>query len=224
MKPRETKHTGKTREGIPLQLVEHDGRTYLESDGHQLAANHLFISEQEIARLATAPFRPAKKPKCLFLGLGLGHMVKAACATLPQEAATFFVTLESNDLPAWADLSEESRDPRIVTLDLPPFENIPQEHAPYQAIFADLDYLEALAPEKWLPNRVRWLRQLSDSIKAGGLLAFIRYRRDTTLEKNLRLIGCDPIYEFAKVSEKSKKNRVLYLARKGHYQSPHQTT
>jgi hypothetical protein len=41
------------------------------------------------------------------------------------------------------------------------------------------------------------------------------------LEKELRKLGFDVATDLAPFSEKSKKNRTLYLARKGHYQRAH---
>lgn len=224
MKPRELKSTGQTKEGLELQLINHDGRLSLECEGRQLAATNLGMAARELGRMAVSPFRPAKQPKILFLGIGLGHILDAAREALPQEKASFHVCLESPDLAEWiasAMNPDPMDDERVLVCENSPFDPIPQENAPYQAIFADLDSLEGIAPLKWLPNRVRWLRQLADSIKAGGILAFLRHRRDPDLEKNLRLVGCNPVYDFVPVSEKSKKNRVVYLARKGHYQRSH---
>lgn len=224
MKPRELLSNGKTKEGLELQLINHDGRISLECEGRQLTATHLGTAAAELGRMAVSPFRPAKQPKILFLGIGLGHILQAAQEALPQEKASFHLCLEFPELAGWVAQHMTPNpldDERVLVYENSPFDPIPQENVPYQAIVADLDALEGMAPEKWLPNRVRWLRQLSDSIKAGGLLGFLRHRRDPDLEKNLRFVGCDPVYDYVAVSEKSKKNRIVYLARKGHYQRSH---
>ncbi len=224
MKPRENIDHTTTREGIPLELIRHDDRLFLESNGRQLDAAHLSLPANELARLATEPFRPARQPQLLILGLGLGHLLRACLKSLPQEKATFHLALEAETLPAWLKSHcppSPLQDPRVQLTGTSPYDNIPQQHAPYQAILGDLDYLEALAPEKWQATRLRWLRFASDSLKAGGLLAFLLNRQNKDLEKNLRLANCDPVFEIFSVTEKSKKNRVLYLARKGHYQRSH---
>ena len=224
MKPRELLNSGDSNEGLELQLINHDGRIALECEGRQLSATNLGMAASELGRMASSPFRPAKQPKILFLGIGLGHVLQAARDALPQEKASFHVCLEAPALPEWIAQNMKSDpldDERVVLCEGSPFDSIPQENAPYQAILADLDALEGLAPPKWLPNRVRWLRQLSDSVKAGGMLGFLRHRRDPDLEKNLRVVGCNPVYDYVGVSEKSKKNRIVYLARKGHYQRTH---
>lgn len=221
MKPREILETGQSRDSRALQLVAHDDRLFLEHDGLQLDASHLGRSLAEAGRLASAPFLPVRQPKILFLGLGFAHGLHAAREALPKEKAAFHVCSESPDLPAWLAKHHHGdpfSDERVTDLERSPFDALPQESGPYQAIVADLDFLTGLAPEGWDPTRVRWLRQASDTIKTGGLLAFLRDRRDRALEKNLRLLSCDPISELVPLSENSKKHRVLYLARKGHRQ------
>lgn len=219
MKPRVTLEEATTAEGVPFKLVEHDQRLFLECNGKQIDGSHLSNIGESLGKLVTSPFRPARQPKVLFLGLGFGHYLRSALQALPQERAKFYVSLESAELPDWlAARGLGFDDERIEYLPDSPFESLPQEIGPFQAIIADLDYLRTLSPEKWEPTRLRWVRQASDTIKAGGILAFVTDRRDPQLEKNFGLVSCRPVWETMSITEKSKRQRVTYLARKGHYE------
>jgi hypothetical protein len=58
-------------------------------------------------------------------------------------------------------------------------------------------------------------------LKYGGLLGLVSTRPVPGLEKELRKTGFEVATDLVPLSEKSKKNRTLYLARKGRYQRSH---
>ncbi len=222
MKPRITLAHTETYTGKSLELIEHDSRFYLESVGTQVDAAHLGYPCQELVSMLSRPFRPARKPRILFLGLGFGHGVQAACQALPQEKASFVIFPEAPDLAQLLNkhLPTDPLDDERCFLDLDhqPWNPIPPDYAGSQAIVADLDQLQAIAPQSWSINKLSVFHNFFDTIKVGGLVGLLMNRQNHELEKNLRKCGFEVITEMSPLSEKSKKNRTLCLARKGHYQ------
>jgi hypothetical protein len=221
MKPRKTVVRTESCTQLTLDLIEHDGRFFLECEGRQADASHLGHPAGQLLATMCRPFRPAKQPRVIFLGLGFGHAVKMACEALPQEKASFIVLPEARVLPDWltSHLAEDPLDDERIHLDdANPFNPLPAAYAGCQGIVADLDHLEALAPKQWKITSEGVLNGFYDRLKNGGLLGLISTRAVRGLEKALRKAGFDVATDLAPFSEKSKKNRTLYLARKGHYQ------
>ena len=224
MKPRITVEETQSCTRLALELIEHDGRYTLECEGRQIDAHHLGRPALELMEMVCQPFRPAKQPRIIFLGVGFGHAVAAAKMFLPQEKASFVIFPEATELPDWL-ISHLPTDPlddeygRIQIEGLSPFRPIPAEYSGSQAVIMDLDHLEGLAPVRYKPTHPDSLRNIYDSLKVGGLLGMIGNRLDNPLKKQLQRNGFEVVHEFVPLSQKSKKNRTLYLARKGHYRS-----
>ena len=224
MKPRNTIAQTESCTRLSLDLMEHDGRMFLECEGRQVDAAHLGMAARQLVGILSRPFRPARQPRMIFLGLGFGHAVLEACTALPQEKASFVVLPEARDLPLWLDENLPSSplaDERIHIESSSPFDLLPSEYANSQCIVADLDHLEALAPKKWSILSPNILNGLSERLKSGGLLGLISTRPIAGLEKALRKMGFEVAIDLAPLSEKSKKIRTLYVAKKGHYQRTH---
>lgn len=224
MKPRNTVARTESCTQLTLDLIEHDGRFFLECEGRQVDGSHLGHAARQILTLMSRPFRPARQPRIIFLGLGFGHAVKTAREALPQEKASFVILPEAPIVADWISrhLEEDPLDDERVHIDdLDPFSPLPPEYGDNQGIFADLDHLDALAPKDWEITSDSVLNALQERLKSGGLLGLISTRPVVGLEKALRKAGFDVVTDLAPLSEKSKKNRTLYLARKGHYQRSH---
>lgn len=224
MKPRNTVARTESCTQLTLDFIEHDGRYFLECEGRQVDGSSLGHAARKLVELMSRPFRPARQPRLLFLGLGMGHAIKAAREALPQEKASFVIFPESPEIARWlaVDLEEDPLDDPRVHLDpRDPFDPLPSDYAGSQGIFADLDHLDALAPKNWQITSPNVLGNFQDRLKNGGLLGLIATRPVAGLEKELRKAGFDVAIDLAPLSEKSKKNRTLYLARKGHYQRTH---
>ncbi len=101
MKPRITLAETTLTDGSPLALQEHDGRHYLLVHGQQICGPATAAAEKELAYLAAAPFRPARQPKILLIGLGLGHTLEAITTQLPQKKGTFIVAEPLHELVEW---------------------------------------------------------------------------------------------------------------------------
>jgi len=222
MKPRIVLAETQTVTNQALELIEHDGRYHLECLGAQVAALHLGHPASELVNMLSRPFRPARKPRLIFLGLGFGHALRAAWKSLPQEKAEFVILPEAEGLPdlLTKHLPENLLDDDRLTIeDESPFRPIPSHLSGSQAIIADVDHLQAMAPKTWSLNKMQILHNFYDTLKAGGLVGLLMNRADPELEKSMRKCGFEVVKELAPLSEKSKKNRLLHLARKGHYQT-----
>ncbi len=225
MKPRRIVAQTNSCIQLNLDFIEHDGRFFLECEGRQVDGSHQGFATIKLIELMSLPFRPARQPRIVFLGLGFGHAVRAARESLPQEKASFVILPEAEALADLIskNLAIDPLDDERVHLDdnLDPFTLLPPEYAASQGIFADLDQLEALSPKNWSITSPNVLGNFHERLKTGGLLGVIANRPVTGLEKTLRKSGFEVTTDFAPSSKKSKKNRTLYLARKGHYRSKH---
>lgn len=224
MKPRNIIAKTESCTQLAFELIEHDGRYFLECEGRQVDAAHLGHAARKLVGIMTHPFRPARQPRIIFLGLGFGHAILEACSVLPQEKASFVILPEARELPAWhrEHFDNQSLDDERIRIETDsPFAPLSNELANSQGIVADLDHLEALAPKKWSIDSPQVLNGLSDRLKTGGLLGLISSRPVPGLEKALKKAGFEVATDLAPLSENSKKNRTLYLAKKGYYQRSH---
>lgn len=224
MKPRRTVAQANSCTQLKLDFIEHDGRFFLECEGRRVDGSHQGFATRKLIKLMSLPFRPARQPRIVILGLGFGHAVSEARKSLPQEKASFVILPEATELAGWIsnNLTIDPLDDERVHLDnLDPFTPLPAEYAASQGIFADLDQLEALSPKNWSITSPEVLGNFQERLKAGGLLGFISDRPIMGLEKQLQKSGFEVTTDFAPSSQNSKKNRTLYLARKGRYQRNH---
>jgi hypothetical protein len=221
MKPRITLAETQLPDGSTLALQEHDGRKSLLIHGQQICGPATRAAEEELARLACAPFRPARQPSLFFIGLGLGHSLATASAELKQKRGTFIVAEPLAALPEWhrQHLPESPllTDPRVVLeSDCGPSGLI--RHA--GLLHAILLHLDA-APtgprnRPWVDDR-RWVSAAYEALQAGGLLAIAGSRHLTNLTRNLQRSGFEVAEFTVPASPDAKKTRLLpiWLARKG---------
>ena len=224
MKPRNFIEQSQSCSHSSLDLIEHDGRYFLECSGSQIDASHLGYSNRKMVELVAKPFRPARQPRLVFLGLGFGHSIAAAREALPQQKASFVILPESSELPNWIAKHlpiDPLDDDRVYFDHRSPLEPLSEEFSGIQAVVADLDHLSTLAPKNWSFTSSNFLAILNERLKNGGLLGLVMNRPDPALEKELRKTGFEVVSDLVPLSEKSKKNRTLYLARKGSYQRRH---
>ncbi len=101
MKPRLTLAETSLPDGNVLALQEHDGRHALVVHGQEICGPSTRAAEEELARLACAPFRPARQPLLWLAGLGLGQTLAAVTRELPQKRGNFIVAEPLAALPEW---------------------------------------------------------------------------------------------------------------------------
>jgi spermidine synthase len=221
MKPRITLAETQLPDGSTLALQEHDGRKSLLIHGQQICGPATRAAEEELARLACAPFRPARQPSLFFIGLGLGHSLATVSAELKQKRGTFIVAEPLAALPEWhrRHLPESPllTDPRVVLeSDCGPSGLI--RHAGLlHAILLHLD-ASPTGPRNrpWVDDR-RWVSAAYEALQPGGLLAIAGSRHLTNLTRNLQRSGFEVAEFTVPASPDAKKTRLLpiWLARKG---------
>jgi spermidine synthase len=221
MKPRTTLATTQLSDGTPLVLQEHDGRHYLLVQGQQIAGPATQGAEEELARLACAPFRPARQPKIFLVGLALGHTLAAVGEALPQKRASFIVAEPLADLPMWhrthLPASPFNSDPRVTLALDPGLAGLAQHAGSLHAIIIHLDASPTGERNRpWVDDR-RWLAAAYEALQAGGLLAIAASRPEANLTRRLQRCGFAVAEHLIPVAPNAKKTRLqpIWLARKG---------
>lgn len=221
MKPRITLAETELPDGNTLALQEHDGRMSLLVHGQQICGPATRAAEEELARLACAPFRPARQPQIWFAGLGLGHMVASVARELPQKRANLIVAEPLAVLPEWhrAHLPDSPllTDKR-VTLENDCGPSSLKSHAGLlHAILLHLD-ASPTGPRNrpWVDQR-SWVSAAYEALQQGGLLAIAGSRHVTSLTRRLQGSGFDVVEFTVPSSPHAKRPRFLpiWLAKKG---------
>lgn len=221
MKPRITLAETTLPDGGVLSFQEHDGRKSLLIHGQQICGPATRAAEEELARLACAPFRPARQPKIFLVGLGLGHTLASVCAELKQKRGSFIVAEPLAAIPEWhrAHLPESPllSDERVVLENdcSPPA--LTRHSGMLHAILLHLD-ASPTGPRNrpWVDDR-RWLSAAFEALQAGGLLAIAGSRYAPSLTRNLQRSGFEVAEFTVPAAPGAKKPRFLpiWLARKG---------
>ncbi len=219
MKPRITLAETTAEDGTPLELQEHDGRRYLLVQGQQLCGPATRATEEELAKLAAAPFRPARQPNIWMVGLGLGHMLGAIIRELPQKRATYHVAESRTDLVEWnREFFPDSplSDPRVVIGNDSGPNPLNKQSGCLHAILMHLDSAPLAGKGRLLVNDKRWLSATFEALQPGGLLAIASTRKIPNLTRNLEHEGYEVVEHLVPAVPMAKKPRLvpIWLARK----------
>ncbi|MFK7850992.1 MAG: hypothetical protein AB8D78_08450 [Akkermansiaceae bacterium] len=219
MKPRITLAETTLDDGSPLELQEHDGRRYLLVHGQQICGPATRAAEEELAKLAAAPFRPARQPRIWMIGLGLGHMLKSIMQELPQKRGVYTVAENREDLIDWnreyfPDTPLD--DSRVVIEGDPGAGALNKQSGCLHAILIHLDSAPLASKQRTLVNDVRWVAATYEALQPGGLLAIASTQKMPTLTRNLQRAGYEVVEHLVPASLQAKKPRLLpiWLARK----------
>jgi len=221
MKPRITLAETELPDGNILSLQEHDGRKSLLVHGQEICGPSTKAAEEELARLACAPFRPARQPKIFFMGLGLGHTISSVAKELPQKRATFIVAESSPAMVDWHRIhlpdSPLLTEPRILLEhDCGP-SALTRLEGTLHAILVHLD-ASPTGPRNrtWVDER-RWVSAAFEALQPGGLLAIAGSRPVANLTRRLQGSGFEVAEFTVPSSPNAKRPRFLpiWLARKG---------
>lgn len=203
-----------------LEWQQHDGRNYLAVAGQQIDGPINEAVQRELAHLACAPFRPARQPKILVAGLGLGVLVDALTQNLLQKRATFIVAEPLADIVAWnrkfLPESVFATDARVkVETDTSP-SGIASHKGSLHAILTHLDIAPQFSPNKSWPEQARWMTAAYDALQPGGMLAIASSRVIHSMSRNLQRAGFQVAEHQAASSAKAKRPRFhpIWLARK----------
>jgi len=220
MKPRIIIAQTRLPEGGDMLLQQHDGRTLLVIHGQQICGPATRAVEEELARLACAPFRPARQPKLWFAGLGLGHSLAAAAAELKQKRATFIVAEPLAALPEWhrryfpdSPLHAETR---LVFENACDATTLARHQGSLHAVLIHLDAAPTGPGNRPWTDDPRWLAAAYEALQPGGLLAIAASRKTPGIMRRLLRAGFQVAEHLTPVSPNAKKPRLvpIWLARK----------
>ncbi len=220
MKPRINLAQCQLPEGGDLLLQEHDGRMSLIIQGQQICGPATRAVEEEMTRLACAPFRPARQPKLWIAGLGLGHSLAAVAAELKQKRATFFVGEPLAALADWhrkhlpgSPLHSETR---VVIENACDASTLARHEGSLHAVLIHLDAAPAGPGNRPLTDDPRWLAAAYDALQPGGLLAVASSRMVPGLRRRLLRAGFEVAEHSTPISPNAKRTRLapIWLARK----------
>jgi spermidine synthase len=219
MKPRITLASAEVNDGTPLELQEHDGRRYLLVQGQQICGPATRATDEELAKLAAAPFRPARQPKIWMVGLGLGHMVSSIMRELPQKRATYHVAESRSELVDWnREFFPETplSDPRVVIEKDSGPDALNKQSGCLHAIMIHLDSAPLGPKQRLWVNDKRWLSATYEALQPGGLLAIASTRNIPNLTRNLEREGYEVVEHQVPAVPMAKKTRFvpIWLARK----------
>ena len=219
MKPRITLAETTLNDGSSLELQEHDGRKYLLVQGQQICGPSTRTSEEELAKLAAAPFRPARQPRIWMIGLGLGNMLDAIIKELPQKRAVYTVADDRDFLIDWNRRffpETPLDDPRVVIETDPGATMLNKQSGCLHAIMIHLDSAPLGSKGRLLVNDKRWMAATFEALQPGGLLAIASTAKMPTLTRNLEREGYEVVEHLVPASQAARKPRLLpiWLARK----------
>lgn len=219
MKPRIILAAAEVSDGTPLELQEHDGRRYLLVQGQQICGPATRATEEELAKLAAAPFRPARQPNIWMVGLGLGHMVSSIIRELPQKRATYHVAESRSELVDWNReffLETPLTDPRVVIEKDTGPDALNKQSGCLHAIIIHLDSAPLGPKQRLWVNDKRWLSATYEALQPGGLLAIASTRNIPNLTRNLEREGYEVVEHQVPAVPMARKTRLvpIWLARK----------
>lgn len=208
-------------DGSVLTLQEHDGRHYLQIGGAQVGGPAVKASGAELARLACAPFRPVRQPKIRIVGLGLGELLEAVAAELPQKKGHFTVAEPSASLVEWQRRffpgGAFSNDPRVEHVDAADAPSFHGLEGSLHAVLLHADTAPTAPAGRFLFEDGRWLAAVHGALQTGGLLAIASSRPVADLDRKLFRSGFEVVRHELNASPKARRPRphLLWLCRKG---------
>lgn len=218
-----------TPEGEPLDLFEHDGEFFISSRGERLMTSIAYGSEEELARMACQPFRPARQPKVLIGGLGMGFTLAAALESLPQDGAQFVVAELTQGVLDWNKTYLKGLhpgmldDPRVKVKISPVQQLIAEAKGEYSALMLDVDNGPSAfhGEQNESLYTLEGLQAAKAALKDGGILAVWSAYPDKKFTKLLRKAKFDVSEVEVPASHRGRKRQMhtIWLARNGHYQS-----
>ncbi|MES2996953.1 MAG: hypothetical protein V4733_09095 [Verrucomicrobiota bacterium] len=221
MKPRINLAETTLPDGNVLTLQEHDGRLALLIHGQQICGPATRAAEEELARLACAPFRPARQPKIWICGLGLGTMLATVGSELRQKRGAFIVAEPVAEIEQWHRMhvpdSPIPAETRMVMTNDPSPSGLLKHAGTLHAVLAHLDASPVGPGNRPWPEDRAWLSAAYQALQPGGMLAIAGSRRSPGLFRKLQKAGFQIVEHDVPSSSDARKPRMLpiWLARKG---------
>ena len=177
-------------DGKTISFNEHDGDYVVRIDGADLMSTRRHASEEKIAKLACARAADIRGSRVLIGGLGFGFTLKAALATLADDATLVMVEILAavvswNRNPSFNLAAAALADPRVIILQKDVGDVIRESRDSFDSIILDVDNgPAALSTER--NSRLYDLQGLQlarAALRPGGCLAIWSAAADPAFEK-----------------------------------------
>ncbi len=196
VKKLERLETATAPDGTVLTLYRHDGAYSIRVDGVELMSTRRHNSEDALAELVCAPIRERPGVRVLIGGLGLGFTLKAALASLAQDARVVVAEIMAEvitwNMNAEYGLSGDAmRDVRVEMRHADVAEVLERSQGQFDAIMLDVD--NGAEPLTTSGNaylyRDQGIRAAANALRPNGRLAYWSANRDASFEESLRDAG-----------------------------------
>ncbi len=223
MKPYTLLAEYKQSDELTYGLYERDGVKYYQVNSDPITSSKEINCEYELAHMMSRPFRPAKQPKVLVVGFGLGSFLNAIAESMPQKKARFDVVDLNKESIKWfkehlCEASDTLERTEFVVDKASAF--VRAKTNEYNAIFVD--------PELWRSSKngedllsKPYLNYFTNALKMGGLLGVVTERKDNIVLGRMERSGFEVTTERISAVPGGKRQRTIWLAKKGHYQREH---
>ncbi len=211
----EYSHTDTTTYG----LYERDGVKYFQVNTQPVSNSKETHCESELAQMMARPFRPARQPRFLLTGFGLGTYLNAINPHLPQQKAAYDL-LDCN--PKSFEWYQEHLVDDQHVIEKCEFHSEPLQKFlkpqcdVYHGIFVDPELWRGCGSQEDLTSKPM-LNCFVNSLKMGGLFAMITERPDKIIQGRMERCGLEVTVERISAVPGGKRQRTIWFAKKGHY-------
>ena len=209
-----------TPDGKTISLHEHDGSYMIRVDGVPLMSTRQHASEEKLAELACARVRGIRGARVLIGGLGFGFTLRAALATVGDDATVVVAEILSavivwNRNAAFRLAADAVADPRVTVLQQDIGEAIRKARGRFDAIILDVDNGPAALSTDG--NRRLYdssgLRDARAALRPGGRLALWSVAPDAAFERLMMQAGFRVEVQRCRSHVSSGRWHTLYIGR-----------
>jgi len=204
---------------LSFALYERDGVKYYQVNSDPVASSKESHCEAEMGQMMAHPFRPARQPRFLVIGVGSGTFLNSIAEEIPQKKACFEVIDPNPKAFSW--YKKHLIKGEVV---LPRFEFETEEATDYLRSKSDVYHGIFIDPELWRSAKTGedltakpFINSCVNSLKMGGLLGMVTERPDKIIEGRMERSGLEVTVERISAVPGGKRQRTIWLAKKGHY-------
>ncbi len=204
---------------INFSLHERDNVKYYQVNTTPVTNDKEINCEYELGQMMARPFRPARQPKVLILGLGVGGFLNAIGESLPQKKASFDILDINSKAFQWYKQYLKADDTIVERASFScekAADFLKTRNDTYHAIFMDPELWRSSGSEENITNKL-YLNYFVSCLKRGGLLGLVTERPDKVLKARIQRCGLEVSFERVAAVPGGKRQRTLWLAKKGHY-------
>lgn len=219
MKPLEKLGEATTPDGTVLALFRHDGAYLIRADGVELMSTRRHLSEDRLAEVVCAPRRTLPGMRVLIGGLGLGFTLRAALASLGEDAEVVVAEFSAeviawNANPAYQLSAEALGDPRVTIVHDDVVNVLRANVAGFDAIMLDTDNGPdgMLMTENARLYAARGIAATIAALRPAGAIAYWSVGDDPRFAHALQVAGLSVETLRVRAHETSGPMHTLYVA------------